>query len=156
VNSPSIRLFASHREVLNYLSTCEKRALIGDPEQLNAFQKFSQQNYFKLGLGKDRFLPRTYYWFIPNGCGKFLPRRLSLIFSSGIYDKWESIFYSRTRDELDPSLKTEIVEDKQKLESHLGHFFFIYLACVIIGAIVFIMELIWGIVKSQIHNFESK
>jgi len=142
LESDITRLFASQQEVLNHISTCDKKAFIGDLEQLKAFQKFSQ-NRVNFGVGKDRFLPRTYYWFIPKRCGKFLPRRLGLLFSSGIYDQIVNIFNARTRDEIGPELKTS-VEEKQKLDSHLGHFFFIYLGSALIGTAAFLIELLVG------------
>jgi hypothetical protein len=134
-------LHLSSEEALNYISACDKSAFVGTPEQVETFQKFSQSDR-PLGMGKDRFFPRTYFWSIGNRVGELVQRRMASILDSGVYRFWENIFNMRTRDELEPLVKRATTADKQNLETPLGYFFPVYLACISLSVAIFLFEAI--------------
>jgi hypothetical protein len=73
------------------------------------------------------------------------------LLSSGIWHVWVKVFYAKTRDELDPSLK-KTIEIKQGLDTNLGAMFQIYAFGVTFAFAVFITEILYILFHKCKHN----
>jgi len=134
-----IRLFSSRVEVVNYLSSCMNKALVGSLQEVDRFRKFSMTQGLKLGIGKDVFMPTMISWGFSKVTGEFLNRKFSSLISSGIYHRWEHIFYSRTRSQLDMS-ETSTIHTNQSLDTQLGALFILYGICISFCIVFYVVE----------------
>ena len=143
-----VRIFEYEEDALDRISNCkEKKAFVGSAEEIEEFLTFTKQKV-KLRKGKDKYLSHNNYWNIPNSAGGFVHRRMAQLLSSGIYHIWKKVFYRKTRDELDISLKISI-ETKQSLDTNLGVLFRIICLGLAVSFFVFSIEvMIWMLQKS--------
>jgi hypothetical protein len=101
-----IRVFEYDEDALVRLSTCKYTAFVGSAEEIDDFLKCNQ-NMVKLGKGLVKFLPHNFYLVISYYAGGYAQRRMAALLSSGIWDTWKSVFYAKTRDQLDPFSKED-------------------------------------------------
>ena len=140
-----IRIYEYEEDALARISKCnQKNAYVGDAEEIEDFLKFNKKKV-KLGKGRDKFLAHNKFWIIPYYAGGFVHRRMAQLLSSGIYHIWEKIFYRKTREELDISLKRTI-ETNQSLDTNLGVLFKITGLGLTAGIFVFCIEILFSMV----------
>jgi hypothetical protein len=158
------RTFIHHSAegVFHFLSDCsKKRAFIGFKNEIEEFMKYGDAKEV-FAFGKDEFLSVEYFWQIPYGIGGYLHRRMSSIISSGICGLWESIYYSKNRNDLDLSLKVTL-EKTQTLRSKLGALFLLQMFGLGAASAVFLVELLIGcwcswasrIIKHSMERFRA-
>jgi hypothetical protein len=134
-------ILPSPQKVFQFLRDCsEKRAFIGFQNEIEEFMKYGNAKEV-FAFGKDNFLPVEYFWQIPYAVGGYLHRRMGSIICSGIGGMWESIYYSKTRNELDLSLKVTL-ERAQTLQSNLGALFMLHILGLGVASAVFLFELL--------------
>ena len=140
-----VRLFEYEEDALEWISNCnKKKAFVGSAEEIEEFLTFNKQKV-NLRKGRDKFLTHSNSWQIPQYAGGFVHRRMAQLISSGIYHIWEEVFYTKTRDELDISLK-KTIEVKQSLDTNLGVLFKITGLGLAAGTFVFCIEIVISMV----------
>ena len=136
-----IRIFEFEEDALTQVGKCtEKIAYVGSADEIEDFLKVPSQKV-KLRKGQDKFLPHRKYWNIPFSVGGFVHRGMAQLISSGIYHIWEKVFYAKTRDELDISLK-KTIDAKQTLDTNLGVLFKVVGLGLAISTLVFCIEIL--------------
>jgi hypothetical protein len=73
------------------------------------------------------------------------------LLSSGIWHVWVKVFYTKTRDDLEPRLK-KTIEIKQGMDTNLGALFHIYAFAVTVAVAVLIMETLYSLFRKCMHN----
>jgi len=139
-----LHLFLDSGAAFNYAAKCDQRAFVGNSEQISEFFEFSnnQPNGYQMLLGKDKFLTTSTLWVFPYFTGTYVQECMGKLIDSGIYKMWEDVSHAKTRNQLDPSLKTTI-ENKQSLRSNLGSFFTIAVIFQFMAISIFLIELLY-------------
>ena len=136
-----VRIFEYEEDALEQIGNCNaKKAFVGSAQEIEDFIKFNR-NRVKLGKGRDKFLPHFNFWKIPDYAGGSVHRRMAQLISSGIYHVWEKLFYSKTRAELNISLK-KTIETKQSMDTNLGVLFEITGLGLAVSTVVFCIEIL--------------
>jgi hypothetical protein len=138
--SERMHLYEYEEDVISQLAPCEKKAFMGSAEEIDDLLKFNR-NRVPLVRGKEKCLTHSVGWRIPALSGGYIRRRMSYLISSGIYSLWEKLFYSKTREELDLSLK-KTIETKQSLDTNLGALFKIVVLAWLLSMVLFFLEIL--------------
>jgi len=82
--------------ILNLLGSCHKTTLVADQDDIDLIlEKLKTSKALsirhKFYAGSDVLLPQPYTWSFSKNAGNYLPRRIQILFHSGIIDLWERL-----------------------------------------------------------------